>query len=304
MAKIYDVIIIGAGAAGLTAAVYAGRAKKSVLVIEGATYGGQIINTARIENYPATPHISGVKFAQELYAQAESFGADFEFEKVVELCDKSDFKEVVTEDEVYQGRTVIIATGSAERKLGLPNEEQLVGHGVSYCATCDGNFFKDKDVAVNGGGNTAFWDALYLSGLCKTVTIIHRRDEFRADAHLVEKAREAGNIKFMLNSKVVALNETDGKLSSVSLTDKDGSESELEVAGLFVAIGRVPNNDFVKGLLDLDEGGYIKSDESCTTNVPGIFVAGDNRAKKVHQLVTATADGAVAATAAIEWLKR
>ena len=298
---IYDSIIIGAGTAGLTAAIYLGRAKKSVLVIESKTYGGQIINTARIENWPAAPHISGPNFATKLHGQAESFGAKFVFEEVIKIEDGAP-KTIITSDNKYQGKTVIIATGSAERPLGLENEEELIGRGVSYCATCDGNFFKDQDVAVNGGGNTAFWDALYLSDLCKTVYIIHRRDAFRADAHLVEKAKEKGNIKFVLNTTIEKLNEKNTKLTSLTLkTAKD--TSELEIAGLFVAIGRVPATDFVKDLINLDNSGYIQSDESCKTNIKGIFVAGDCRNKPVHQLVTAASDGAVAANAAIDYLK-
>lgn len=299
---VYDIIIIGAGAAGLTAAIYAGRAKKSVLVIESTTYGGQIINTAKIENYPAAPHISGPDFATNLYGQAESFGAEFVFEKVTKIKDGSP-KTVITEDGEYQGKAVIIATGSAERRLGLPDEEKLTGRGISYCATCDGNFFKDKNVAVNGGGNTAFWDALYLSGLCKSVTLIHRRDKFRADAHLVEKAKETPNIKFITSSTITALNSQNNKLSSINIETK-GKKSELKIDGLFVAIGRIPATDFVKDLITLDEAGYIKSDENCHTNVDGIFVAGDNRNKPIHQLVTSTADGAVAANAAIDYLHK
>lgn len=331
----YDIIIIGAGTAGLTAAIYACRAKKSVLVIEKSTYGGQIINTGRIENYPAAPHISGPDFAKALYEQAESFGANFEFETVENItiatpaadtadvdtansgasdADAADagasnqpttiFK-IASVDDVYYGRAVIIATGSADRHLGLENEDALIGRGVSYCATCDGNFFKDQDVAVNGGGNTAMWDALYLADLAKTVTVIHRRDTFRADSHLVDMVRAKKNVKFILNSNVTALNADENhKLSSITLTDNSGQTTDLPVAGLFVAIGRVPSNDFVKDLVNLDDKGYVISDESCETNVPGVFVAGDNRAKEVHQLVTATSDGAIAATAAINYLRK
>ncbi len=300
--KIYDIIIIGAGTAGLTAAIYACRAKKSVLVLESTTYGGQIINTGRIENWPATPHISGTDFATTLYSQAESFGANFEFEKVQNIEDGTEYKVAITEDHAYKGKAIIIATGSAERRLGLPNEEALIGHGISYCATCDGNFFKGKNVAVNGGGNTAFWDALYLSDICKTVSIIHRRDTFRADAHLVAKAKAKPNINFIMNSTIQHLHATDGKLSSLTL-NTNGKKSELQVDGLFIAIGRIPANDFVKDIIDLDDAGYIISDESCHTNIPGIFVAGDNRAKDVHQLVTAAADGAIAANAATSYLQ-
>ncbi|MBQ9019865.1 FAD-dependent oxidoreductase [Candidatus Saccharibacteria bacterium] len=301
----YDVIIIGAGIAGLTAAIYACRAKKSVLCIESTTYGGQIINTARIENYPATPHISGLDLATATYQQAEDFGTEFVFEKVIEIHDKgTSYKRVITEDSKYKGRTVIIATGSTERHLGLENEQSLIGKGVSYCATCDGNFFKDQDVAVNGGGNTAMWDALYLSGICKTVTIIHRRDEFRADAHLLDLVKRKHNVKFITNVNVTNLltDKETGKLSSIEVADPTGKTTNVPVTGLFVAIGRIPTTDPFTPLINVNESGYIIAGEDCHTNIPGIFAAGDTRTKSLHQLVTAASDGAIAATEAIDYL--
>ena len=296
----HDIIIIGAGTAGLTAAIYACRANKSVLVLEKTTYGGQIINTHKIENYPAAPHISGVDFANQLYNQATELGAEVEFAEVSAVKKEKSSFVVKTPDETYQAKAIIIATGSAERHLGLPNEEELIGRGISYCATCDGNFFKNKDVVVNGGGNTAFWDALYLADLAKTVTIIHRRDTFRADEALVDKVKAKKNVKFITSANIAELIPEDGKLTKIKLD----TGKEIKTDGLFVAIGRTPANDAFKNLVELDEQGYIKSDETCRTSTAGVFVAGDSRNKPLHQLVTAASDGAIAATAAVEYINQ
>ncbi len=296
----HDIIIIGAGTAGLTAAIYACRANKSVLVLEKITYGGQIINTHKIENYPAAPHISGVDFANQLYNQATELGAEVEFAEVSAVKKEKSSLVVKTPDETYQAKAIIIATGSAERHLGLPNEEELIGRGISYCATCDGNFFKNKDVVVNGGGNTAFWDALYLADLAKTVTIIHRRDTFRADEALVDKVKAKKNVKFITSANIAELIPEDGKLTKIKLD----TGKEIKTDGLFVAIGRTPANDAFKDLVELDEQGYIKSDETCRTSTEGVFVAGDSRNKPLHQLVTAASDGAIAATAAVEYINQ
>ena len=301
MTKKYDIIIIGAGPAGLTAAIYARRAAKTVLVLEANTYGGQIIDAPDIENYPAAAHISGPDFAQKIYQQAVDLGADVEFEKVTEIKDHGESKTVITEDGEYKSRAVIIATGSGNRKLGLKNEEQLVGRGISYCATCDGAFYKDKIVAVIGGGNTALASALYLSDIAKTVYLIHHRDTLRGSEASVLKLKEKPNVEFVLNNQVTEL-LADKKLRAIKLQDKDGSSKELEIDGLFVAVGREPETKEFAELIKLDEAGYVISAEDCHTNVEGIFVAGDNRTKAVRQLVTATSDGAVAATEAIKYL--
>ncbi len=294
----YDIIIIGAGTAGLTAAIYARRAGKSVLVLEKSTHGGQIINTGRIENYPAAPHISGPEFANKLYAQAAEFGAEIIYEEVTKITKNSkDFK-ITTAENSYTGKSLILATGSAEKHLNLENEENLIGRGVSYCATCDGNFYKNKNVVVNGGGNTAFWDALYLADLAKSVTIIHRRNTFRADDALIAKVKKKKNVKFITDASITKLIPENGKLTTIVLS----TDKELKTDGLFVAIGRTPDTALFKDLIKLDKTGYIKSDESCETSESGIFVAGDARNKPLHQLVTATADGATAATAAINFL--
>lgn len=297
----YDIVIIGAGPAGLTAAIYARRASKSVLVLEATSYGGQIINTPDIENYPVAAHISGYEFATKVYEQAQALGAEFIFEKAVGIKDNGAAKEVVTTDNTYECKAVIIATGSENRKLGIENEEKLVGRGISYCATCDGAFYRNKKVAVVGGGNTALEDALYLADLAETVYLIHRRDAFRGDDTTVNALKQRENVKFVYNSTVTKLN-AEKRLTSIEVTDKNTGETQtIEVNGLFVAVGRIPENQNFAQLISLDEAGYIKAGEDCITNVPGIYAAGDNRVKNVRQLVTAAADGAVAATEAVKF---
>ena len=295
----YDIIIIGAGPAGLTAAIYARRASRKTLVLEANAYGGQIINTLEIENYPAEKNISGFDLATKMYDQAKDLGAEIKFERAIQIRNDGDKKEVKTEEDVYYGKAVIIATGSSNRKLGLLGEDELVGKGISYCATCDGAFYKDKIVAVNGGGNTALEDAIYLCDVAKKVYLIHRRSEFRGDDLLVERLKKKNNVDFILDSTIVKLN-ADGKLQSVVIENRDGKKREIKVDGLFVAIGRIPENKEFENLVELDEAGYVIADENCATNESGIFVAGDNRTKSVRQLVTATADGAIAATEAIK----
>ncbi len=285
----------------MTAAIYARRASKSVLVLEALSYGGQIINTPDIENYPAAAHISGFEFATKVYEQAAALGAEFVFEKAVDIIDGGSEKTVVTTDNSYTCKAVIIATGSRNRRLGLPNEDELIGRGVSYCATCDGAFFRGKTVAVVGGGNTALEDALYLCDLAAKVYLIHRRDAFRGDEKTVSalKARETAEIIY--NSTVTAL-LADKRLTGIEVTDKDGGVRTIETDGLFVAVGRVPENAGFAKLIKLDEAGYIAAGEDCLTNVPGIYAAGDGRAKNVRQLVTAAADGAVSAEAAVRYI--
>ena len=297
----YDIIIVGAGPAGLTSAIYARRANKKVLVLEALSYGGQIINTLDIENYPVEAHISGFDFATKLYNQAKDLGAEILFEKVTGIQNLDSCKEVVTEKNTYQSKTIILATGSENRKLGLSNEDELVGKGISYCATCDGGFYNGRDVAVVGGGNTAIEEALYLSDIVNKVYVIHRREEFRADAANIQKLKEKENVFFVINSNVTKLNASE-KLESIEVTNKDGAITTLEVSALFVAIGRVPENENFKNLIHVDDAGYIIAGEDCHTNIDGIFVAGDNRTKSLRQLVTATSDGAVAATEAVKYI--
>ena len=297
----YDIIIIGAGPAGLTAAIYARRAAKKVVVLEAKVYGGQIVNTLDIENYPAEEHISGYDFATKLYNQAKNLGAEIVFEKVTGIEIKGKQKKVITTDNVYEAGSVIIATGSENRKLGLPNEEQLIGKGVSYCATCDGAFYKNKTVAVVGGGNTALEDALYLADIAKKIYLIHRRDQFRGEDSTVKRLKDKKNIQLVLNSNVTGLNAGD-KLESIEVTNTDKETQTIEIDGLFVAVGRTPENKAFANLIKLDEAGFIEANEKCHTNVDGVFVAGDNRTKDVRQLVTAVSDGAVAAIEAVKYI--
>ncbi len=296
-----DIIIIGAGPAGLTAAIYARRAAKSVLVLEAKGYGGQIINTPHIENYPVAAHISGFDFATKVYEQAKALGAEFKFEKAIEIRDDGEIKTVVTPKNEYEAKAVIIATGSENRKLGVEGEDKLVGRGISYCATCDGAFFRKKNVAVVGGGNTALEDALYMADIADKVYLIHRRDSFRGEEATAEKLRQRENVELVLNSQVTKLN-AEKRLQSVEVTDKQGNTRTLEVSGLFVAVGRIPENKSFENLIELDGAGYAASAENCRTKTPGVFVAGDNRQKEVRQLVTAASDGAVAATEAVKYL--
>ena len=299
----YDIVIVGAGPAGLTAGIYARRASKKVLILEAITYGGQIINTLDIENYPANPHISGYDFATNLYNQTKELGAEILFEKVINIKDDGDFKEVITPKNTYKTKTIILATGSENRKLMLDNEDELVGKGVSYCATCDGGFYKEKVVAVVGGGNTAIEEAIYMSNIANKVYLIHRRDSFRADQSLLEELNKKTNIEFIYNSNVTKLN-ADGKLNSVEVTNDDGSIKIIDVSALFIAVGRIPENQNFAKIINLDKSGYVLASEDCHTNIEGIFVAGDNRVKSLRQLVTATSDGAIAATEAIKYINK
>ncbi len=292
----YDIIIIGAGPAGLTAALYALRANKKVLILEAKTYGGQIINANLIENYPGLPSISGFEYATNLYNQVKDLKGEFKFEKVLKITKN---KTVTTTKNKYQAHAIIIATGAETRKLNLPNEEKFLGNGISYCATCDGAFYKDKIIAVNGGGNTALEDALYLSNLAHTVYLIHRRKEFRSEKKYQEALKSKKNIKIILNSTIESLNGAE-KLESLTLINTDGEKTTLTLDGLFIAIGRTPQNEIFKNVVELDEFGYIISPDGIHTKTKNIYVAGDTRQKLLRQLTTAVSDGSIAATIAIE----
>ncbi|MFZ7033483.1 thioredoxin-disulfide reductase [Bulleidia extructa] len=296
-----DMIIVGAGTAGLSAAIYAQRSGLKALVLEGNAYGGQIVNTPDIENYPGIAHISGFDFATNLYQQALDLGAKVQYEKVVEVIDDGKIKTVKTTKNEYQTKALILATGLVRRHIGLPNEDRFMGKGVSYCATCDGAFFKNKVVAVNGGGNVALEDAQYLADLCEKVYVIHRRDAFRAEQAEINRILEKKNIECVYDSTVTKLNGND-HLESIEVRDKEGNTRQLDVAALFVAIGQIPLNEAFKNIVDLDESGYIKADELGYTNHPGIFAAGDCRVKSLRQLATAASDGANAATSAYHYL--
>lgn len=294
----YDVIIIGAGPAGLTAAIYLGRAGKKLLILEKNVYGGQIVNSKEVENYPAISKISGFEFSNNLYNQAKNFGAELKYETVVNLTKD---KEVTTNRGKYQAKSIIIATGLSNRTLEIEGVDSFIGRGISYCATCDGNFFKDKVVAVVGGGNTALEDAIFLSNICKKVYIIHRRTTFRGEKILQDILNKKENVEFILNSNVVKINGNE-LLESI-IINTNNEEKELQIDGLFLAIGQIPNNSYID-IIDLDEKGYAIANEDCKTNIDGIYVAGDFRTKKVRQLVTAASDGATAAINAIEYIER
>lgn len=299
----FDIIIVGAGTAGLSAAIYAVRAGKRVLILEKKTYGGQIVNTPEVENYPGIAKISGFEFATNLCNQAKDLGAELKYEGVVSIeRHTAQIFKVITDSKEYTCSAVILATGAKNRPLGVAGEEKLIGAGVSYCATCDGMFFRGRDVAVVGGGNTALEDALFLSNYCNKVYLIHRRDEFRGEKRQADRIREKSNVELVLSSKVVELKYDDAVTGVVVESTKDGARRELQVQGVFVAIGQMPDNEAYAELVDLDSKGYIVAGEDCRTSCDGIFVAGDCRTKKVRQLATAAADGAVAALAACEYI--
>ena len=301
---IYDIAIIGAGPAGLAAAIYGQRAGLKTITFEANVHGGQIINTPEVENYPALGKVSGVEYAMNIYEQAVGFGAEIEYKAVVDVNLEGEVKTLKCNDgSEYQAKTVIIATGVVRRKLEIPGEDRFLGAGVSYCATCDGLFFKDKVATVVGGGNTALEDAVYLAGICEKVYLIHRRDEFRGSRHEVEKVLSNPKIEILYDTIPLAI-EGEGNVSRLQVKNvKTEEEKTLFTSAVFVAVGLVPQNDLFEGKVGMD-GGYISAGENCLTNVPGVFVAGDTRTKSLRQLVTATADGAIAATAAANYLDR
>ncbi len=296
----YDIIIIGGGPAGLTAAVYARRADKSVLVIDKATFGGQITYSPRVENIPGFVSLSGNEFAEKLVDQVMTAGADIEICEVTAIKD-GEIKTVITDDGEFETKTVIIATGAKHRLLGLEREEEFIGNGISFCAVCDGAFYKDKTVAVIGGGNSALQEALLLSEQCREVKIIQNLDFLTGEKKLIDQVNEKENISVTLGTVVHSL-IGEGELSAISLKDNSGNIYELKIDGMFVAIGLVPQNGFVSDIVSLDERGYVLSDENSLTDKKGIFVAGDCRTKKIRQVATACADGAVAALAACDYI--
>lgn len=300
----YDVLIVGAGTAGMTAGIYVQRAGKKALVLDEKGYGGQIVNTATVENYPGFVNISGTEFTERIHEQAVELGVDFKVEKVKNVEKKDGVFVVSTGDSQYEVKSVIIATGVKNRELGIPGEEKFKGSGVSFCATCDGNFFKGRDIAIIGGGNTALEDAEVMSGIANKVYLVHRRDEFRGDKLTVKRLSVKDNVEFVLNSKPV---EITGGFAVDGLkveNTEDGSQKTLKVDGIFVAVGQTPDNKAFEGLVKLDSTGYVDAGEDCVTSAEGIFVAGDCRTKKVRQLTTAASDGSVAAAGAVEYINR
>ena len=291
----YDIIVIGGGPAGLTAAVYARRAGKSVLILEKAALGGQITWSPKVENFPSVLSVSGAELGNRMAEQAMEQGAEVELEEVVCVRAGEDgVKTAVCESGAeFHGRTLIAAVGARPRMLGLPGEEALIGSGVCFCAVCDGDFYAGQDVAVCGGGSAALQDALLLSDKCRSVTLIHRRDTFRGERRLVEALEKRENVAFLMNATVTAL-RGETELSGL-VAERDGQRFELPVTGLFVAVGRRPDNGIFTSLLALDSDGYADAGEDCLTKTAGVFVAGDCRKKGIRQLTTAAADGSVAA---------
>lgn len=296
----FDIIIAGAGPAGMSAAIYGLRAGKTVLLLEEKSYGGQIINTPEVENYPGIKSVSGFEFATNLFEQVKALGAEIIYERVEQIRDEDNLKKVITNKNIYEAKSVILATGAKNRPLGIAGEEDFVGKGVSYCATCDGMFFRGKNVAVVGGGNTALEDAGFLANYCSRVYLIHRRDSFRGEESLVKKLKEKDNVTFVLNSNVSAIIGKDRVEGITVKNTVDNSLEDIEVSGLFVAIGQMPDNNIFKDVVRLDEKGYIVAGEDCVTVTSGIYAAGDCRTKDVRQLATAAADGAVAGLKASE----
>ena len=299
----YDIAIVGGGPAGMTAALYAARAGKSVLLFEGEMLGGQILPTRKIENYPALPDVDGYTFADGLTKQITALGVQVVYATVSGIEKNADEFTLAAGKEEYVARAVILATGLKHRKLGLDGEDALIGCGVSFCATCDGMFFRRREVAVVGGGNTAVQDALVLAEYCSRVYLIHRRNELRAERNLAEQMRAKENIEFIGETVIEELSG-EGSLQSLTLRNlSTGAVEYLPVAALFEAIGQLPQNAAFANLVDLDEDGYFLTDNNCATSCPGIFAAGDACRKTVRQLTTAVSDGTVAALSAVEYLR-
>ena len=304
MSTIYDIVVIGSGPAGLTAAIYALRAGKSVMVLEKSAFGGQVTYSPKIENYPGAGTVSGNELADKMLDQALSLGADVNLDAVTGLELREDgLKRVISEDGEYLCRAVIIAVGVKHRLLGVPGENEMLGEGISFCAVCDGAFYKDKTVAVIGGGNSALQEAVLLSETCSHVTVVQNLDFFTGEAKLVEILKSRENVSFIMGTVVKEVLSENGELRGIRIAKAEsGEESVLSCDGVFVAIGLVPSNGIFAELTDLNDWGYFDTDESCLTKTPGVFVAGDCRSKKIRQITTATADGAVAALAACRYL--
>ena len=301
-----DIAVIGGGSAGLTAALYAARTGKSVTVYERECIGGQITRAPQVENYPGTGTVSGLQLGDSMAAQAEAAGAVISLTDVQKIVkESSGIFRLDTDDGEYYAKAVIYACGAQPRTLGLPGEAELVGHGISYCALCDGSFFKDQDVTVVGGGNSAFDDALLLSERCHHVTLIHRRSSFRAEQILVDRVKQRKNISLLTDTTVSELIQENGQLTGLKLKSESGKNETLPVSGLFAALGRLPDTQVLIGLAALDENGYVFTDEKMAVpETPGLFAAGDCRKKSVRQLTTAVSDGTVAAVSACTYLEQ
>ncbi|MDF2904142.1 MAG: thioredoxin reductase [Bacillus sp. (in: firmicutes)] len=302
--KIYDVIIAGAGPAGMTAAVYTSRANMPTLMIERGIPGGQMANTEEVENYPGFDSILGPELSTKMFDHAKKFGAEYAYGDIKEIIDGDDYKTVVAGSKQYKGRAVIITTGAEYKKLGAPGEKELGGRGVSYCAVCDGAFFKNKELFVIGGGDSAVEEGVYLTRFASKVTIVHRRDELRAQAILQQRAFDNEKIEFLWSHTVKQINDKNGKVGSITLVStKTGEEQELPADGVFIYVGMVPLSKPFVSIGITNENGYIETNDKMETKVPGIFAAGDIREKTLRQIVTATGDGSIAAQAAQHYVE-
>ena len=299
---IYDCIIIGAGPAGLTSALYLLRAGKNVLILEKSTIGGGIASTPMIENYPGCARVSGEQLADNLFAQVTDFGGNLEVWEVKKIEEDGDHYKLVTDGPDFFAKTIIIATGTTWRRLGLPNEENLIGHGISFCVTCDGAFYKDQTVAIIGGGNTAVTNALELSEICKKLIVVQNLSDLTGENILNEKLKAKENVEIIYNATVKELIGED-ELKGIVINTPDG-EQKIDVDGMFISIGLVPQTDFVKDSITLNKFNYIDAVENCNTNLKGVFVAGDVRNKAYHQITTATSDGTVAALEVQKYLDK
>lgn len=298
----YDIGIIGGGTAGMTAAIYGQRAGKRTIIIEGGSFGGQITSSPKVENYPGIASVSGSEFSMNLLDQAMKLGTETVVEKVTGIRIEDGIKVIETTDRAYPCRSIILATGVTHRHLGAADEERLTGAGVSYCATCDGAFFRGRDVAVIGGGSTALQDAEFLSNYCRKVYLVHRRDEFRGEDSIVKRLAAKENVEFVLSAVVKEILGENVVEGLILTNKKSGEDFRLDVSGVFIAVGQIPQNECFAEVVKLDENGFILAAEDCITSAPGVFAAGDCRTKEVRQLTTAAADGAVAALAACRYI--
>ncbi|MFD1038840.1 thioredoxin-disulfide reductase [Virgibacillus byunsanensis] len=302
--RMYDVIIAGAGPAGMTAAVYASRANLETLMIERGIPGGQMANTEDVENYPGYDHILGPDLSNNMFEHSKKFGAEYAYGDIKEVIDHGDYKTVIAGKKEYNTRVLIITTGAQYKKIGIPGEEELGGRGVSYCAVCDGAFFKEKNLVVIGGGDSAVEEGIYLTRFANKVTVVHRRDELRAQKIIQQRAFDNEKIDFVWDTVAKTINGPDGKVSSVSLhNNKTGEENDYPIDGVFIYIGMVPLSEPFKSLGITNDEGYIPTNEHMETSVPGVFAAGDIREKTLRQIVTATGDGSIAAEAAQKYIE-
>lgn len=297
LVRVYDSVVIGAGVAGMTAAIYLKRANIDVLIVEKNAPGGQVNNTSKIDNYPGLPGIEGPELSMNIYKQITDLKIEYQYGDVVDIIDSGDFKTIKTNTSKIKTQSIIIASGRVPKLLGLDNEQKLIGRGIGFCALCDGYFYKDKTVAVIGGGNSALEEALYLSSICKEIYLIHRRDSFSGDKSVSDMVKERENIKILYNSTVEEINDVDNKLDNIVINN-NGINQMLKIDGMFIYIGYKPDAEFIKNLNIETSNGYINVDSNMRTNISGIYACGDIIKKGVYQIATALGDAAIAATSA------